>query len=266
MEKTFQRKLPHILNVFSKSGNNLLKDFHSVIERRCQEKGHGIARINMLGVGLRNYEHVFNDAATAMIAHINERQRDINREFVPVVTNVMQTAYDLCVEECGQGSFRRMKAAMESFVDVNKNTMFQQACQEVKNRLDDMCEEVRKAMLDRVEGVFNPMKRDYLSLVGGVDVGQVQIPRGERAAKRELDEVICLMDEEFKKVAEADLEELRKSDLGGEEVAGHEGQDERDDLEFEDEGEDQQDEEDMDVEEDDDAEPAQEPVELDDEE
>ena len=249
-EKTFQRKLPHILQAFSKSGTKLLKDFHSAIESRCREKGHGLARIDMLGLGLRNYEHVFNDASAATIAHINERQREINREFEPVITGIMQTAYDDCSNESGTGSYKRMKATMERFVDVQKDTMFQQACQHVRTRLTDMCEEARQAMLDRVEVVFNSMKRDYLSLVGGVDVNQVQMPRAERSARRELDEAITSMDEQLQRVVNADLEDLRTTDAivkdDGEET---EDADDRDNNGFD--AEDDEDENENDEEEDD---------------
>ena len=263
-EKTFQRKLPHILQAFSKSGNNLLKDFHSVIESRCREKSHGLARIDMLGAGLRNYEHVFNDASAATIAYINEQQRDHNRAFVPVVTDAMQPAYEQCNDESGIGSYKRMKGHMERFVDEHKTAMFQQACQEVRMRLGAMCEDVHKAMLGRVEGVFVNMRRDYMSLIGGVEVGQVQIPLGVRATKRELDEVISQMDEEFKKVAEADLEELKAGDGDGEqadeEVVEGEDRDEKDELDFDDDGEEQEEDEQAD------EEPVAEPAEPVDEE
>lgn len=259
-EKTFQRKLPHIFQGWSKTDNTLLKDFHSAIENRCREKGHGIARIDMLRMGLRNYEHVLNDASAATIAHVNERQREINRNFEPVITEIMQTAYEQCNDESGPGSYKRMKSHMEHFVDHNKTAMFERACEDVKARLKDMCEEVRKAMLERVEGVFSSMHRDYMSLIGGMEVGQVQIPAGERAAKRELDEVISLMDEEFKKVVDAEVEELHASEgdgeKGGEEVG------EEDEESDEPEDEDEADEEEEDEEEESDG-PNPKPMELD---
>lgn len=74
----------------------MLRDSHAAFESRCHEQGHGLARIGMLGAGLRNYEQVFNDASLSTMTHINVRQRDINSEFVPVVMGIMQTAYDQC--------------------------------------------------------------------------------------------------------------------------------------------------------------------------
>lgn len=165
-EKTFQRKLPHILNAFAKNGNKLLKDSHAVVEERCRSSGHGVARIGMLSFGLRNYEPVFNDASSAIITQVNEQQRDINREFVPVVSGIMQTAYDQCNDESGQGSYKRMKGHMERFVERNKRTMFSKSCQGVKNRLGQMCDKVREDMLGRVDSVFASMQCDYMSLVG----------------------------------------------------------------------------------------------------
>ena len=159
-----------------------------------------------------------------------------------------------------------MKSAMETYVNEARNTMFEQACREVQKRLNEMSEELRKSLLDRAEGVFSSMKRDYMSLVDGVDLGHVQIPRGERAAKRELDEVINLMDEEFRKVAEADLESLRKSDEGDglEEVFDDLGTEDEDVPELEGD-EDLQGESQEGSEADDAFEPAPEPMEVEDE-
>jgi hypothetical protein len=57
------------------------------IETRCREKGHGVARIGLLGASLNSYHAIFNDLATSMINRVNERQRELNREFTPVCSD-----------------------------------------------------------------------------------------------------------------------------------------------------------------------------------
>lgn len=127
-----------------------------------------------------------------------------------------------------------MKGHMEQFVDQLETTMFDNACQEVRNHLKNLCNEVRTMTLDRVETVFSAMKRDYLLLIGGIQLAQEKLPRGERTAKRELDEVITLTDEEFKRVVETELEDFQADGQDGE--AGDEEMVEGDvdELEFED--------------------------------
>ena len=212
-EKAFQRKLPHIFNAFAKSGSVLLKDFHTAVETRCRENGIGIARIGILGNQLRNHERELQDVSAATTAQLNERQREINREFVPQIALSMQPVYDECMEISGSGSFKRMKASMEQHVEANRILMFQGACQEVRQRLEGMFQEVQRQMSERADSVFKHMRGDYMSLVGGQDQGPLLIPQEERAAKREVDEVISLIDEEFKKVIEADMDTLREASV-----------------------------------------------------
>ncbi|KAK5681112.1 hypothetical protein LTS10_006873 [Elasticomyces elasticus] len=93
-EKAFQRRLPHILQSFTRAGSDLLRKFHATIADRCRQKGHGVARIGVLGAQLQTYQAIFADLATMTIAGISEGQREINREFTPVIAAAMQDAYD----------------------------------------------------------------------------------------------------------------------------------------------------------------------------
>lgn len=47
-ERVFTRRLPAILNGFPQYAKNLLNKFHSEIEKRCLERGVGIAGMAML--------------------------------------------------------------------------------------------------------------------------------------------------------------------------------------------------------------------------
>ena len=111
------------------------------------------------------------------------------------------------------GSFKRMKGHMAGHVDDNKVLMFSAACDQVRTSLTRLCEDVRKQMLDRSDGVYVSMHRDYMSIIGGVSVGQVSMPREERAVRRQLDEAITAMDESFQKVIDSDLDDLKDHDV-----------------------------------------------------
>ncbi|KAK3723591.1 hypothetical protein LTR37_001843 [Vermiconidia calcicola] len=212
-EKMFQRRIPHILQSFTKAGTDLLKKFHAVVEARCREKGHGVSRIGLLGNQLTAYQAIFNDLSQAMVGQINESQREINREFTPVITAMMEQAYQQCSDERGTGSFKRMKGHMHQHVDTTKTNMFSAACDQVRKSLSEICEAIRGTMLDRADSVFVNMHRDYMSIIGGVNVGEVSMPREERVVRRELDESILAMDDVFQKVVESDVDALKENEV-----------------------------------------------------
>lgn len=64
----------------------------------------------MLQQQLRVYEEIFKDLANAVREAINTQQKDINREFIPVITAAMEPAYSACVEERGTYFLRICRA------------------------------------------------------------------------------------------------------------------------------------------------------------
>ena len=71
-EKAFHRRLPNILQTFTKSGSDILRKFHAAIEQRCKDNGHGIGRMGILSNQLTAYQAIFNDLIAAAITAINE--------------------------------------------------------------------------------------------------------------------------------------------------------------------------------------------------
>lgn len=79
-----------------------------------------MARFYMLRNQLQAYREVIKDASNKTKVDISTRQKDINREFVPVITLNMLPAYQYCTEERGTGSYKRMKAHMDTYVESTK--------------------------------------------------------------------------------------------------------------------------------------------------
>jgi hypothetical protein len=100
-EKAFARRLPHVLQSFTKSTKTLLQSFHQDVQNRAVKSGTGIAGLAMLGQQLQTYERIFQDLTTQMVTVIGERQRDANREFTPVIARRLLSAYQYCVAESG---------------------------------------------------------------------------------------------------------------------------------------------------------------------
>lgn len=185
-----------------------------------------IAGLHMLHDQVSAYENILKDLSTNVREQINMTQKDVNREFTPVIERAMLTAYEQCVDERGPGSFARMKAAMNSHVAYERHTMFQESADNVSNRLKSMIQNVEVLMSDKTDEVFTLMKRDYRSIIGGGDVpqdGQI-LPRDQRLLRKDIMKVIKGVEKAFMRVAglsvddEEDEEDgLNPSTIGQEE-------------------------------------------------
>jgi hypothetical protein len=137
-----------------------------------------------------------------MVDLINERQRDINREFTPNVCNAMLVVYNVCVDESGPGQFNRMKVHMTNHVTAQKDNMFQRATQVVRNMIMDLTKDVEEHMANRTDQVFVGMRRDYLQVLSNVRVDDVTMPKWERSLRSTIKEIIQQNEENFEAILE----------------------------------------------------------------
>ena len=208
-EKTFQRRLPNILNSFKRSATSVVKQFHTAVETRTRERGTGAHRLNLLAQQLDQYSATFGDLCTSAVNELNEGQREINREFVPAITAAMEPAYNDASEERGTGSFKRMKGHVNDRVATFKQQMFQSASQQVRQSLLKLCGKIKESMLSRADDVFISMRRDYTQALSGINVGEIKLTREERGARRDVDQLITAADNHFKVAIEEDLDGLK---------------------------------------------------------
>ena len=103
-EKAFSRRLPMVLASFVRNANACLKQFHKDIDSRARKMGVGIASLHTLSSQLDTYGSSLKDISVRTAERINTAQKDINREFVPVVADAMETAYDDCTAANGESS------------------------------------------------------------------------------------------------------------------------------------------------------------------
>ncbi|KAK6003880.1 hypothetical protein QM012_008730 [Aureobasidium pullulans] len=183
-EKAFQRRLPHVLKACAKGFSNDLRSFHKAIEVHSFSHG-GNPRLGLLSQQLSNYEAVFNDLGSKMIELINERQRDINREFTPLVCNAMLAVYNICTAEAGPGQYNRMKTHMTNHVTAQEGH-----------------HDVEEHMANRVDQVFVGMRRDYLQVLSNVRVDDILMPKWERSLRGTIEDVIHQSEEGFEAILE----------------------------------------------------------------
>lgn len=113
----------------------------------------------------------------------------------------------------GRGSFSRMKQHMTEHVASNQDDMFQAATTEVKKNLNRMCDQIKAMMRGRVEGIFEHISRDYMSIVG-VDAGKSRaIGKAEKEARTQIDRAIAHSEGLFSEVLECEPELLATAGL-----------------------------------------------------
>ena len=104
--RTFTRRSPAVMAGFARNATRVLKDFHRDIDNRARKVGVGIAGLSMLQQQLQVYDNILKDVANNVKEMVNTAQKDINREFTPVVERAMLWAYEACVEERGAFQFQ----------------------------------------------------------------------------------------------------------------------------------------------------------------
>lgn len=207
-EKVFTRRVQSVLNNFTKATPAILKKFHRDIEDRARKIGTGLASLSMLSHQITVYEQIFKDLAASEKDAIITIQKDINREFTPVIEREMTPSYEGCTAEYGPGSYKRMKALMAEHVEQKRQTMFQESADEVRRQLEDMVHDVGERLADKTDEVFIQIKRDYRAVLGGGNVTQGEVlPRVQRQVRKETKKTIDGVEKMMKKVMGLEMDE-----------------------------------------------------------
>ena len=230
-EKNFTRRVPAVMQGLARNSNNLLRLFHRDVAQRAQTTGTGLAGLNMLEQQLQNYDEMFKDLAGTSKDNINKEQREINREFVPIIQNALLQAYTSSAEErgkyyqalsrfrislpnifnliTGRGSFARMKGHVVGHIEHQRHQMFQDSCDHVRILLRKVLRGVEELMENKAEEVFQMMKLDYCAVLGGgVDIPQGQVaPRWQREMRGSVMKLINSAEKIFKRVAGIEVED-----------------------------------------------------------
>jgi len=90
-----------VMASFTRDAAGRLRLFHRDIEARAQKIGTSIPSLHMLQQQIGVYESNIKDLSAVMKDKINATQKDVNREFTPVIEKAMQDAYTACVDERG---------------------------------------------------------------------------------------------------------------------------------------------------------------------
>jgi hypothetical protein len=198
----------------------VLRGFHAKMEEHAQQTGVGLAHLSLLKSSVTTYEQQFSELNTALFSQMTELQREANRDFTPVIVNLMHDVYERCTDERGPGCYMRMKGLMNDHVERIRHVMFGDATQTVTGHLNQMCRALEEKMSEKVDEIFLGMKRDYMQVLGGIDTDHTaKLPREEQASRTKVKSLLATVDGYFESVAGGQIEEqaaeVEEMDLEG---------------------------------------------------
>lgn len=206
-ERAFQTRLPKAFDAYIANSSKLLHKFHEAIEERARSNGVSLANLSILKTQICNYEQLFGDLGVTLGTQMNELQRDANRDFTPSIAKIMHEAYEVCTEERGPGSYKRMKEYMANHVERARHTMFHEAITTVMRHLDDMCKVLQESMEAKADEIFMQMNMDYTRVLGGTAGNQPLYlqSREETQFRSEIREILKGVDAQFEPIANGEI-------------------------------------------------------------
>ncbi|KIX00086.1 uncharacterized protein Z518_10223 [Rhinocladiella mackenziei CBS 650.93] len=220
-ESLFARRMPGILNGLPMTVGQLITKFHNEVEGRAVRNGVSIASFHMLKQQIPVYKEMLKDAMTEMRGRLSEKQREINREFEPQIKAHMMDTYEWCTRESGPGQYKRMRDHMERHVEEEKFSMFNDAVEHVRGLLEELLDDTKEEMLKRIDAVFMAIERDYTAVVVGQEKSANSddvLPRGQRAMRKAVLEIIDGAELIFKRAVGLELEASDPEAAGGHDI------------------------------------------------
>lgn len=101
-ETIFQRRLPDTLDRFVTVGKEGIQCFHQDAISGLQNPRKNPLGVNMLHGQIRAEISLLAGLSNHLRTIIAKKQRDVNREFTPVIREAMEDAYTICVHEEGE--------------------------------------------------------------------------------------------------------------------------------------------------------------------
>ncbi|KAI4174954.1 MAG: hypothetical protein LQ343_001981 [Gyalolechia ehrenbergii] len=164
-EKMFSRDLPTIMESFTRSASKILTDYHREIDHEARKFSINKAGLAMLLYQTGGYTKTLELHAKSVRKAINSAQKDINRQFIPVIQTAMKPAYEYCNKDHGAGISQRMRNRVLNQVEDSRHSMFQKSVNQARESLLDLIAVQEKNLADSVNEVFRAFRRDCESVL-----------------------------------------------------------------------------------------------------
>jgi hypothetical protein len=97
-----------------------LKSCHDAFIEHAKELQIPSESTDVLNTQHDNFEAMLAELVKTTLSHIKMKQREINREFAPVIREAMETVYNTIMNEKGDGCLKRMRRHMQEHVNHEK--------------------------------------------------------------------------------------------------------------------------------------------------
>ena len=104
-ERAFSGKLPKVLRDLNGKLSRLLTTFHAEVNASAMKQGVSVAGLAMLNHQNVIYTSLINELITQAMDMMTSIQRNVNRDFTPVIANKLASAYNTCAADVGPGKF-----------------------------------------------------------------------------------------------------------------------------------------------------------------
>jgi len=119
-ERCFGRNWKTIIGEMVVQCTSYVDIFHAHFKDNAEDLHVPLDILALLDRQQGNFHASLKSVATAATAQLAAKQREINREFTPVIAAAMNPVYTLVVDERGVGCFKRMKKHMQNHVEREK--------------------------------------------------------------------------------------------------------------------------------------------------
>ncbi|XP_006822032.2 uncharacterized protein LOC102804676 [Saccoglossus kowalevskii] len=142
-DKLFSSVLSRILNSCIRTILSTIKKFFLDMQKELESLGVDMQRIKRVAQQQMNSAaNKLHTTVTELNDFIQEQQRTINRLITPSVQCHLAPIYAYCQNERGNGCIGRMKQHMACYVNTEKNTMYDQASQQLLQRLLELQKQI----------------------------------------------------------------------------------------------------------------------------
>ncbi|KIW81930.1 hypothetical protein Z517_04956 [Fonsecaea pedrosoi CBS 271.37] len=186
-EYVFSRSLPIIFRQLPLIVANRITVFHEDVEGHAIRNGVSALIFELLKQQIPVYKEKMNVIIKDANSWVTQQQRTFNREFEPLMSNRMQEVYNACAREEGRGCFKRMRDAMERYVEDKKMVMFDDVANDVRKLITQMLKELKDTLVGSLKGISEDIRREYTNVVIRQEIGPE-----ERQAMR--DKVLDIVD------------------------------------------------------------------------
>ncbi|KAI4596485.1 hypothetical protein KJ359_005239 [Pestalotiopsis sp. 9143b] len=182
-ERAFSNRIPHAIANFPSVSHNILETFHQKVKDRIPAEDHDLLYRSLNQI--INYEDIFE----RFQGNLNTLQHEANRGFTPAVARSMAETYQASRAESGKGMFKRIQNNMVLHVQMNRRTMFQTATDEVRVKLEAICDELASELDAQVTQSIKDITFDFEDGIIGSNLEQTS-----KTARSEMGRILSKVD------------------------------------------------------------------------